>query len=53
VVAVSFSEHDAAFEGCTGHVLIGTDRARDGEPFTGRLLVRAGEGLVAAVAEGG
>ena len=50
VVAVSFAAHDATLDGCTGRVLIGTDRARDGEGFTGSLLVRASEGLVASVA---
>jgi alpha-glucosidase len=53
LVVVSFAEHDAALDGLAGRIAIGTDRARDGETFAGSVLVRAGEGLVAAVAEPG
>ena len=43
------SDDAVALEGVDGCVRIGTDRARDGEPFDGRLHVDAWEALVAAV----
>ncbi len=48
VVALNLSGHDAAVEGVTGHVLIGTDRGRDGEILGGVLRLRDSEGVVAA-----
>jgi alpha-glucosidase len=46
-VFVNCSDHDVALDDVAVHVLIGTDRARDGETISGPLRMRAWEGLVA------
>ncbi len=47
VVMAGMSDGDAALEGFSGRVLVGTDRRRDGERVGGALRVRGWEGLVA------
>jgi alpha-glucosidase len=49
LVALNLGDHDAAFEGFSGQILIGTDRRRDAESFSGSVPIRAWEGLVASL----
>jgi alpha-glucosidase len=46
-VVLNMSGDDVALEGMRGHVLVGTDRERDGESYGDVLRLRAWEGLVA------
>jgi hypothetical protein len=47
-VAVNFGAAAVELEGLGGRVLVGTDRARDGEAFPGALA--PGEGVVVELA---
>jgi alpha-glucosidase len=46
VVAVNLADRPASVEGVSGKVVIGTDRARDGETVAGRLRLGPWEGVV-------
>jgi glycosidase len=49
-VAVNLGEEEVEVEGLAGTVLVGTDRARDGEAVAGALRLAAGEGAVVDLA---
>jgi alpha-glucosidase len=48
-VIVNFSDDDLSVDDLDGRVLVGTDRARDGEAFTGSLQLRGWEGCIAEI----
>ncbi|MCU1465675.1 MAG: hypothetical protein JWM72_1603 [Actinomycetia bacterium] len=48
-VAVNFSDAEITLEDIVGRILIGTDRARDGERFESPLHLRGWEGCVVSV----
>jgi alpha-glucosidase len=52
-VVLNMSDGGVILEGMRGHILIGTDRERDGESFRDVLTVGAWEGLVAEIDESG
>jgi alpha-glucosidase len=47
--AVNFGDEEAAVEGLSGHVLVATNRARDGEPVRGRVRLRGSEAVLLAL----
>jgi hypothetical protein len=47
---VNLGEEEVEVEGLAGTVLVGTDRARDGEAVAGALRLAAGEGAVVDLA---
>ena len=47
---VNLSEDATTLDGIHGHVLIGTDRARDGERVDGTLALEPWDGVVVALA---
>ena len=49
IVVLNMSESDVTLEARPGHVLIGTDRQRDGEAFVDAVALRGWEGVVAEV----
>jgi alpha-glucosidase len=48
VVALNFGGETVTLGGVEGAIVIGTDRARDGEPLTGTLELRPFEAVVAS-----
>ena len=48
LVAVNLGDEPAHLDGVDGAVVLGTDRARDGEPLSGRLELRPREAVVAS-----
>jgi alpha-glucosidase len=49
VVVVNLSDRVGVLEGIDGHVAVGTDRTRDGEPVKGSLSLPGWEGCVVAL----
>ena len=49
-VAVNLGDGEVEVEGLAGTVLVGTDRARDGEAVSGALRLAPGEGAVVELA---
>ena len=47
--AVNLGSAEASVEGLSGRVILGTDRARDGERVHGRLRLRPSEGVLLAL----
>jgi hypothetical protein len=48
-VVVNWSDRDVTVDDVDGRVRIGTDRARDGEAFSGSVQLRAWEGVIAEI----
>jgi alpha-glucosidase len=46
VVALNLSDDEAVLDGIEGHILMATDRGRDGESVSGALRLRRFEGLI-------
>jgi alpha-glucosidase len=47
---VNLGRREVEVEGLSGRILLGTDRARDGDPVDGRLRLRPSEGALLALA---
>ena len=48
-VVINCSDTDVTLDDVDGRVRVGTDRARDGEAFSGSLQLRGWEGLLAEI----
>jgi hypothetical protein len=48
-VVINCADTDVTLDDVDGRVRVGTDRARDGEAFSGSLQLRGWEGLLAEI----